>query len=110
MTKDNVANIEEKVEMEQTKEITKQEEKTLNVINNNDLKNKVSDVEIFGEDVWHLLCKASSKNEKWMKSTKVMNVHGGCLVQVTTQNQDNIAESVVFVPHNYFKDGKIVGM
>jgi len=90
--------------------IVKTEDKTLNVINNNDLILKVSDVEIYGEDIWHLLCKASSKSENWMKSTKVMNVHGGCLVQVTTQNKDSIAESVVFVPHNMFKDGKIVGM
>ena len=85
-------------------------EKTLNIINDEDLKSKVSDVEIFGEDIWHLLCKASSKSENWMKSTKVMNVCGGCLVQITTQNKDKIAESVVFVPHNMFKGGKIVGM
>jgi formylmethanofuran dehydrogenase subunit D len=44
-----------------------------------------------------------------MKSTKVMNVFGGCIVQVTTQNKDSIAESLVFVPHNTFKNGKIIG-
>ena len=111
---------EEETKIQEVKEIeiipdiildtVKPQEKTLNIINNNDLKQKVSDVEIFGEDIWHLLCKASSKNQNWMKSTKVMNVNGGCIIQVTTQNKDNISESVVFVPHNMYKDGKIVGM
>jgi hypothetical protein len=87
------------------KEVEKQElQKTLDVKNNKDLKEKVADVEIFGDDVWHLLCKASSKEQGWMKSTKVMNVFGGCLVRVTTQNKDHVAESVVFVPHNQFDE------
>ena len=89
---------------------SKEETKTLDIVSNVDLKEEISDVEIFGEDVWHLLCKASSKSEQWMKSTKVMNISGGCVVQVTTQNKDHIAESVVFIPYNQFKNGKIVGM
>jgi hypothetical protein len=34
-----------------------------------------------------------------MKSTKAMEIVGvGCVVQVTTQQGDNISESVTFVP------------
>ncbi|MEM1372330.1 MAG: hypothetical protein AAGG72_08925 [Pseudomonadota bacterium] len=54
-------------------------------------------------DRFQLLCKASSETEGWMKSTKAMSVHGGCIVQVTTQqrNPDGsyaLAEAVTFVP------------
>ena len=35
-----------------------------------------------------------------MKSTKAMEiVNRGCLVQVTTQQGDNVAEAVTFVPN-----------
>ena len=34
-----------------------------------------------------------------MKSTKAMEIEGvGCVVQVTTQQNDNVAEAVTFVP------------
>lgn len=75
--------------------------KTLNVKSLEDSKNKISDIEVFGNpDVWKLLCKASSVNEGWMKSTKVMELANGkgCLVQVSTQQGDNIDEALVFVP------------
>ena len=55
-------------------------------------------------DLWQLLCKASSKNEGWMKSTKAMDVRSGCLVQVTTQQLSPdgrsyaLAEAITFVP------------
>ncbi len=64
----------------------------------------VPDIKVVGNgDAWRLLCKASSQEEGWMKSTKAMEVPGGCLVQVTTQqrNPDGsyvIAEAVCFVP------------
>ena len=50
-----------------------------------------------------LLCKASSKSEGWMKSTKAMYVDEGCVVQVTTQqrNPDGsyaVAEALTYVP------------
>lgn len=71
-------------------------------INNTDVKGtkkQVPDVEIFGNgDMFKLLSKASSKKEKWMKSTKAMEVDGGCVVQVTTQQDSNIAEALCFVP------------
>jgi len=54
-------------------------------------------------DMFKLLCKASSQNEGWMKSTKAMQVTGGCVVQVTTQQKNpdgsySLAEALTFVP------------
>lgn len=64
----------------------------------------VPDIKVFGDgDAFKLICKASSKNEGWMKSTKAMEIPGvGCVVQVTTQqtNPDgssSVAEAVTFV-------------
>jgi len=87
------------------------EEKALDVTNQEDLKTKVSDVKVFGSDVkvfgdgdtFSLLCKAISKAQGMMKSTKVCNVPGGCIVQVSTQqkNPDGsyaLAEAITFVP------------
>ena len=86
-------------------------DKTLDNVNIEDAKNKVSDIEVFGNgDAWELLCKASSKKEGWMKSTKTMRVggnQGGLLVQVSTQQGDNVAEAITFVPRAYIMDGKI---
>jgi hypothetical protein len=74
--------------------------KTLNNTDINQAKEQVSDIEVFGDgDMFKLLCKASSEDEDWMKSTKAMEIPGvGCVVQVTTQQGDNIAEAVCFVP------------
>jgi hypothetical protein len=74
--------------------------KTVNVVNSDDLRKKVSDVEIFGNpDTFQLICKASSKDEGWMKSTKAMEIPGrGCIIQVSTQQGDNVAEAICFVP------------
>ena len=51
--------------------------------------------------------------ESWMKSTKAMFVGNGCVVQVTTQQNNNIAEAVTFVPGvtviEDIEDGKVVG-
>jgi len=59
----------------------------------------VPDIVFWGNgDQWKLLGKASSKKEKWMKSTKAMEIEGiGCLVQVTTQQGDHVAEALQFV-------------
>lgn len=91
--------------------------KTLNNSNVNEARKQVSDLEVYGNgDLFELLSKASSKEEGWMKSTKVMPVTNGlppsaddygaligCLVQVTTQqrNEDGsyvVAEALTFVP------------
>lgn len=60
----------------------------------------VKDIIFFGNgDLFRLLSKASSKDEGWMKSTKAMQIDGvGCVVQVTTQQGDHVAEALTFVP------------
>lgn len=79
-------------------------EKTLGNTDANGTEKNVPDVVKWGNpDDWQLLCKASSQAEGWMKSTKVMNVPGGCVMQVTTQqrNPDGsyaVAEALAFVP------------
>jgi hypothetical protein len=63
-------------------------------------RKNVPDITVFGNgDTFQLICKAASKNEKWMKSTKAMQIDRiGCVVQVTTQQGDNISEAICFVP------------
>lgn len=65
----------------------------------------VSDLRKVGNgDTFCLLCKASSEQEGWMKSTKALQIDGvGCVLQVTTQqrNPDGsyaVAEAATFVP------------
>ena len=75
-------------------------EKTLNNSAVNPAKEQVKGIQVVGNpDMFQLLCKASSKAEGWMKSTKAMEIPGvGCLVQVTTQQGDQVAEAMEFVP------------
>ena len=74
-------------------------EKALDVQSVEDAKAKVSDINVVGNgDTFALLCKASSKSQGWMKSAKAMEVPGGCVVQVTTQQGSNVAEALTFVP------------
>ena len=63
-------------------------------------KDNIPDIQVFGNgDMWKLLSKASSQKEGWMKSTKAMQIeYLGCLVQVTTQQGNNIAEAITFIP------------
>ena len=79
----------------------------MKTLHNSDIsgaKQNVKDIKIIGNgDTFRLICKASSESEGWMKSTKAMEVTGGCVVQVTTQqrNPDGsyaIAEALTFVP------------
>jgi len=64
----------------------------------------VKDLVVFGNgDTFKLLCKASSEGEGWMKSTKAIEVVGGCVVQVTTQQRNidltySVAEALTYVP------------
>ena len=75
------------------------QEKTLDNTNVEEAKKKVSDIQVFGNgDLFTLICKASSKEQGWMKSTKAMETPKGCVIQVSTQQGDNVAESVCFVP------------
>ena len=79
-------------------------EKTLHNSDASGTRKNVSDVTFYGNgDMFQLLCKASSKNEGWMKSTKAMTVPGGAVVQVTTQQRNldgsyALAEALTFVP------------
>ncbi len=78
--------------------------KTLHNSDVNGAKQNVIDIKVIGNgNMFQLLCKASSELEGWMKSTKAMEVPGGCVVQVTTQqrNPDGsyvVAEALTFVP------------
>jgi len=75
------------------------EAKALDVQSVEDAVEKVSDINVVGNgDMFTLLCKASSKAQGWMKSAKAMEVPGGCVVQVTTQQWDHVAEALTFVP------------
>ena len=80
--------------------------KTLDNINAQAVSEKVKDVVFWGNgDTFKLISKASSKNEGWMKSCKAMEIAGvGCVVQVTTQQGDNIAEAITFVPSVKIKE------
>ena len=77
--------------------------KSLNTTDQDTCRDNVSDVVIFGEDLFQLLSKASSEKQGWMKSTKAMELDNGCVVQVTTQQRNpdgsySVAEAVTFVP------------
>ena len=92
--------------------------KDLSVTSAEDAKRKIPDLKVYGDAyTWVCLCKASSESQGWMKSTKVMNVPGGCVVQVTTQQindasmlpNNTIAEALTYVPGAKIKtdiDGK----
>jgi hypothetical protein len=80
-------------------------EKTLHNSDISGAKVNVPDIKVVGNgDQFQLLCKASSQNEGWMKSTKAMEIKGvGCVVQVTTQQKNpdgsySVAEALTFVP------------
>ena len=74
--------------------------KTLINTDANGATKNVKDIIFWGNgDTFKLISKASSVAEGWMKSTKAMEIFGvGCVVQVTTQQGDNIAEALTFVP------------
>lgn len=68
-------------------------------------RQNVKDIKVVGNgDTFRLICKASSEAEGWMKSTKACEIPNvGCLVQVTTQQQNpdgsySVAEALSFVP------------
>jgi len=79
-------------------------EKDLGITEVRGAKANISDLVVYGNgDTFALLCKASSQEQGWMKSTKVCNVLGGCIVQVTTQQRNpdgsySVAEALAFVP------------
>jgi len=74
--------------------------KTLDIDAVKTAKDNIKDIKFFGDPhTFRLISKASSKEEDWMKSTKAMEIEGvGCVIQVTTQQGDNVAEALTFVP------------
>jgi len=74
--------------------------KTFNNFSGKDALENVGDLEVFGDiDAFKLLFKVASNEEGWMKSTKAMEIPDvGCIVQITTQQDDDVAEAVTFVP------------
>lgn len=91
------------------------EKKTLSNTDINKALVQVRDIKTFGNgDMFKLLSKAWSDNEGWMKSTKAMEMPGvGCMVQVSTQQGDRVAEALAFAPGvkivEDVKDGEVVG-
>jgi hypothetical protein len=79
-------------------------EKDLGISEVRQAKANIADLVVYGDgDTFALLCKASSQEQGWMKSTKVCNLPNGCIVQVTTQQKNpdgsySVAEALTFVP------------
>lgn len=73
-------------------------EKTLDVVDAATLVEKVKDVSIYSNCVsdWVTLHKVSSESEGWFKSTKALDLKTGVLIQVTTQQGDNVAEALQY--------------
>ncbi len=80
-------------------------DKALDVVGKASAEKKVSDIFVHGDPYrWVCICKASSNEQGWMKSTKVMETPQGCLVQVTSQQRNSydgvwaMAEALSFIP------------
>jgi len=81
-------------------------DKSLHNTTANGATKNVKDINFWGKgDMFRLLCKASSEEEGWMKSTKAMEIpEQGCVIQITTQQRNpdgsySLAEAVAFVPN-----------
>jgi hypothetical protein len=74
--------------------------KSLTNTNPEDVKETTPDIEFWGNpDTFTLISKASSESQGWMKSTKAMEIpRVGVVIQVTTQQGDQVAEALTFVP------------
>ena len=70
------------------------------VSNTNPKQAKASGVESIGSlGTWKVVQKAWNRKEGWMRSTKALEIPGaGCLIQVTTREGKQIAETACFVP------------
>ena len=82
----------------------KQMEKDLGITEVKGAKANIKDLIVYGDgDTFALLCKASSQEQGWLKSTKVCNCKDGCVMQVTTQQRNpdgsySVAEALTYVP------------
>jgi len=84
-------------------------EKNLDNTTASQAKANVSDLVIWGDgDMFKLLCKASSKAQGWMKSTKACEIEGiGCIIQVTTQQKNETAHHPI-TPEDNGNGGLVV--
>ena len=84
-------------------------QKTYGNTDSSKAKKNVKDIKFWpaeGFDGFKLIGKAWSKAEGWMKSTKAMEVPGqGCLVQVTTQQGENVSEALTYAPMVKIQEG-----
>lgn len=86
-------------------------QKALNTTNMDQARQAANDIEVFGDPgMWICICKASSKKQGWMKSTKVMNLPFGCIMQTTTEFRNvsgevTVAEdAIVRIPNTWWTD------
>lgn len=91
--------------------------KSLDITDVKGAKANISDIKVFGDgDTFKLICKASSEEQGWMKSTKAMEVEGvGCVIQVTTQQRNfdgsySLAEALSFVPNTKIEEDSETGI
>ena len=84
------------------------EERTLSNTTANQAQNQVKDIEFWGDgDAFKLISKAWSEGEKWMKSTKAMEIENrGVLVQVSTLQGENVSEALQWLPGIKIKEEK----
>ena len=78
--------------------------KTLDGMSIDDMRENIPDIEIVGAGSFKLICKVSSETEGWMRTVKAMEVPGGCIVVVHTQQRNvdgtyALVESMTFVPN-----------
>lgn len=92
---------EKETKVEKPTKVDAAEPKVLDVKNIEDAKAKIPDIQVVGNgDAWQLLSKASSKSGGWMKSSKALVIPGyGVVLQVSTQQGTNVAESLVAIPN-----------
>jgi len=84
-------------------------EKTLGNTTASQAKDNVSDLVIWGNgDMFKLLCKASSQEEGWMKSTKAMQCGRDVVIQVTTQQRNPDGSYALTEALTTLKDKRIV--
>ncbi len=83
-----------------TEETAPSNEKDLGITDSKAAKENIDDLVIWGDgDTFKLISKAFSQSKGWMKSTNAMQIDNlGCVIQVTTQQGDNVAEALSFVP------------
>ena len=72
--------------------------KTLSNTTTGESFTNVADLKKVGMNWFHVVSKAWSESEKWMKTTKAASIPGnGVVIQITTQQNGNIAEAALYI-------------